>query len=191
MKAKIATTLSTSEARMWEELRKISTLMHVASPILIFRPRDEEELPEQWEVGKQYSLCMSAFGIIPLGKHSIVVKRIDPVNREIETHESDTLTKTWDHLLRVTKIDESRVRYTDEVEIKAGVLTVFIWLFAHVFYRHRQRKWRKLLLEVPIGFGLKCYDLSDPNKEFIEKCSSRDELAEAEKVASHPSTTQQ
>ncbi|MFO7859839.1 MAG: hypothetical protein R6U41_01320 [Desulfosalsimonas sp.] len=44
------------------------------------------------------------------------------------------------------------VHYTDKIEISAGLLSPLIWLFAHVFYRHRQRRW-KLLLERPRGFG--------------------------------------
>lgn len=33
-----------------------------------------------------------------------------------------------------------------------GRLSPAIWLFAHIFYRHRQRRW-KLLLEGPFGLG--------------------------------------
>jgi hypothetical protein len=33
----------------------------------------------------------------------------------------------------------------DTVEVRAGVLTPFIWLFAQLFYRHRQRRWRALV----------------------------------------------
>jgi len=37
------------------------------------------------------------------------------------------------------------VSYTDEIEIQAGWLTPGIWLFAQLFYRHRQRRWKALL----------------------------------------------
>jgi len=30
------------------------------------------------------------------------------------------------------------------VTIKAGVLTPFVWLFARLFYAHRQRRWATL-----------------------------------------------
>jgi hypothetical protein len=36
------------------------------------------------------------------------------------------------------------VVYRDRVEVRAGVLTPFIWVFAQIFYRHRQRRWRRL-----------------------------------------------
>lgn len=31
------------------------------------------------------------------------------------------------------------------VEIRAGVLTPLVWLFAQVFFRYRQMRWRSLL----------------------------------------------
>jgi hypothetical protein len=34
--------------------------------------------------------------------------------------------------------------YRDQVTIQAGMFTPFIWLFAQLFYRHRQRRWRQL-----------------------------------------------
>jgi len=42
-------------------------------------------------------------------------------------------------------IEPGSVEYSDEIEIRAGLLTPVIWAFAHGFYRHRQRRWRVLL----------------------------------------------
>ena len=130
---------------MWDELQKTSSLMHVAAPILIFKPEKSAQLPLKWGIDKLYRLRIYAFGIIPLGKHRIVVKKIDHRRKEILTNESGFLTKRWDHFVQVEKIDEATVRYTDQIEIQAGILTVFIWLFAHLFYRRRQRKWKLLM----------------------------------------------
>ncbi len=55
------------------------------------------------------------------------------------------LTKVWNHIINFHAIDEQTIEYTDEIEIKAGILTLSIWLFSQVFYRHRQNKWKKLL----------------------------------------------
>ena len=40
-----------------------------------------------------------------------------------------------------------RTRYTDQVEIRAGWKTPFVWLWANAFYAHRQKKWIRLLKE--------------------------------------------
>jgi len=37
-------------------------------------------------------------------------------------------------------------RYTDDVEIHAGPLTVPAWLFAQLFYFHRQRRLNRLVM---------------------------------------------
>jgi len=145
MKAKISTTINTNVSRMWEELQKTSSLMHVASPILVFRTQDGKSLPEIWEVGRVYKLKLFAFHILPLGKHNIKVKKIEPAEWEICTSEYGSLTKTWNHNIYIIPVSESALRYTDEIDIEAGFLTYFVWLFAHIFYRHRQRKWRILL----------------------------------------------
>jgi len=51
-----------------------------------------------------------------------------------------------------------KVSYTDEIEIQAGWLTPVIWLFAHIFYRHRQRRWKVMMKEIScatdVGRGL-------------------------------------
>jgi len=145
MKATISTIIHANGNKMWEELQKTSSLMYVASPILIFKSQDGRELPSKWEVEREYPLKVYTFNIVPLGKHYIIVKRIDAKNKEIFTNEFGSLTKTWNHLVRVHVLGENIIKYTDEIEIKAGMLTAFIWMFAQVFYRHRQRKWKKLL----------------------------------------------
>ncbi len=145
MKARISTLIATNENRIWSELQKTASLMYVAAPVLIFKPRDGESLPEKWIAGRRYALRIYGLGIIPLGKHDIVVQKIDSVRKEMVTNESGLLAKTWNHLLRVDKADDHTVKYTDEIEIRAGILTAGIWLFAHIFYRHRQRKWKILL----------------------------------------------
>jgi len=145
MKATIATIMQAESNKMWEELQKISSLMYVAAPVIIFKFQDGCRLPASWEIGREYQLKIFAFHIVPFGKHYIVVKSINAKNKEIFTNESGSLTKTWNHFVRVETLDKKRLKYTDEIEIKAGMLTVFIWMFAQVFYRHRQRKWKKLL----------------------------------------------
>lgn len=43
------------------------------------------------------------------------------------------------------KLDENTTGYTDIVEIDAGWKTVLVYLWAVCFYKHRQKKWIKLL----------------------------------------------
>ena len=54
------------------------------------------------------------------------------------------MIKTWDHMIEVAP-DGDGTRFTDRVTVDAGWLTPFVALFARVFYRHRQRRWRRLI----------------------------------------------
>ena len=145
MRARISTVIKTNENRMWDELQKVSSLMHVASPILKFKPQKNHSLPEKWALGNEYKLKLSFFGIIPLGGHFIKLVELNKEEKKIVSNEHGNLTKVWNHIIKLKPIDEQTIEYTDEIEIKAGILTFSIWLFAHIFYRHRQSRWKKLL----------------------------------------------
>lgn len=54
-----------------------------------------------------------------------------------------TLATKWDHLITIQASEQGS--YTDRVEVRAGVLTPFVWLFSWFFYRHRQRRWQRLI----------------------------------------------
>jgi len=54
------------------------------------------------------------------------------------------LIKKWDHRITIDPSGTGTL-YRDHVIIEAGVFTFFIWAFAQIFYRHRQRRWRQLV----------------------------------------------
>ncbi len=72
------------------------------------------------------------------------VIRVAPQERVIESREGGGPVHTWNHRIKITPLDEQHCRYLDEVKLKAGLLTPFVWLFAQVFYRYRQARWRRL-----------------------------------------------
>lgn len=144
MRVKISTTLNATEDEMWERLQKVSSLMYVASPILTFKPANESPLSEKWETKRMYKLKLFLFGLIPLGAHNIELVEINRTKNRIVSKEHGKLAREWNHIIWFQKIDGNKLHYTDEIEIKAGLITVVVWLFAHVFYRHRQRRWKRL-----------------------------------------------
>ena len=80
---------------------------------------------------------------IPLGKHTIKIIEMDEKKKYILTNETG-IVKYWNHKLIIKKIGNKKTRYTDEVEIKSGILTWFFWLFASFYYRYRHWRWKKL-----------------------------------------------
>ena len=145
MRATISTLMCSGVNRMWTELLKPDSLTKVSAPILYFTPQDGQPLPNTWEVGDTYALRLSAFRVLPLGRHVIEVKVLDAQAREIYTNEHGSLARTWNHRIRLGAHAGATIEYTDQIEIHAGVLTPLIWLFAHLFYRHRQHRWKALV----------------------------------------------
>jgi hypothetical protein len=145
MIARISTRLVCSEDELWQKIIEPVSLQFVASPIVRFVPVREGGLTGEWQVGIPYHLRLYFLKCIPLGRHTIQLMRIDKAANRIVSQESGRLARSWKHIIRFREVAPGVVSYADEIEIRAGWVTPFIWLFAQVFYRHRQRRWKVLL----------------------------------------------
>lgn len=144
MKFHLQTTLPCSPEAAWQEVKKPSLLMHVASPIVTFKPVEPPTLPAEWPSGEAVRLEFHLFGLISMGVRTIFFERIDDARMQLQTREHDSLIRRWDHLIEIGRGEDGETRYIDSLDLDAGVLTLPVWLFAQGFYRHRQRRWRKL-----------------------------------------------
>ena len=145
MLARISTVFDCTAAQLWDEISRPASLRFVSAPFLHFEPLVAGDLDSEWVVGKTYPLRLSLFGFLPAGKHHITLTNIDREANLIESEESGALAPVWNHTIQFHPIGDGRLHYTDEIEIQAGLLTGFIGAFAHLFYRHRQRRWKMLL----------------------------------------------
>lgn len=145
MLARISTVFDTTPDRLWDEVTKPDSLRFVSAPILSFQPLKPGELDAPWVIGKTYQLKLTFLNFIPLGRHDIEIVKIDRESNTIVSNEGSALAPVWNHIIHFRQVGEGKIRYTDEIEIQAGWRTPFIWAFAHLFYRHRQRRWRTLL----------------------------------------------
>ncbi|KJS29890.1 MAG: hypothetical protein VR64_18660 [Desulfatitalea sp. BRH_c12] len=145
MIARISTRLACSENELWQKIIEPGSLQFVASPIVSFVPVREGGLSGEWQVGVPYQLKLYFLKLIPLGRHTIQLVRIDKEANKIISQERGLLARVWNHIICFREVALGVVSYTDEIEIRAGWLTPAIWLFAQLFYRHRQRRWKVLL----------------------------------------------
>jgi len=129
---------------VWNEVQHISRLREIAWPLVSFHDAPGEKLPESWTEGQLVRFRSFLFGLIPLGTRKLKFERIDRSAGEMLTRESDQLCSRWDHCIRVRPLPDGQTKYSDTVEIDAGWLTPFVWLFARWFYRHRQRRWQEI-----------------------------------------------
>ncbi len=145
MTVELTTLLDAPAERVWAEVNRPALLQHVARPLVAFRPLDPPRFPERWDE-RPYRVGVRLFGVLPLGWQVVGIRR--PPDTGLARHLRDdghsALVRRWDHLITVEPAGPGRTRYTDRVEVEAGVLTPVVWAFAALFYRHRQRRWRDL-----------------------------------------------
>ena len=131
----------TSRETVFENLRKPETLQYIARPFATFEP--EEDVGSVWAEGEKSSYRFRLFGIIPFGTHTIRIIRFSPDG--ISSREGNEHVPVWNHDITMVRLDDNHTKYTDRVEIRTGWKTVFVWLWANLFYAHRQKKWIRLL----------------------------------------------
>ncbi len=147
MKASAEIILPAPLDQVWQHVLTPRLMVHVAAPWVAFRPLHPAAWPDQWQPGP-YRVAMRLFGLVPLGEQTIGIEFPacdDPQQRRLRDNGWGALIRRWDHQIYAMAIDNQSCRYRDEVTISAGLLTPFIWVYAQLFYRHRQRRWRRLV----------------------------------------------
>jgi ligand-binding SRPBCC domain-containing protein len=148
MKVDIATTIKLPPEAVWDAVQRHELLRHIAWPLLRFVPRRGEQWPAHFTEGQAVAARLHLFGIIPMGEQWIVPSLYTPDGggwpRRLRDNGHSRLIKRWDHWITVEPDSDGGTAYRDTVDVDARLLTPAIGLFAHLFYRHRQRRWRKL-----------------------------------------------
>jgi len=101
-----------------------------------------------WREGETVVGWVFLFGLIPFSRHTLHIAVIDDAARRLGSEESGGLLRTWKHDIVVTPISQGRCVYRDRVELDAGKFTPIVAMYAHWFYRTRQRRWRALAKEL-------------------------------------------
>lgn len=138
----ITTVLDAPPDSIWASVLTPEAFHHVTRGLISFPALGRRDEP--FHVGDSVSGPLRLFGVIPLGRHHITVADVDRHERRLRTHERGGMVRTWNHDIEIEPIvgEPTRCRYTDRIEIDAGVASGVVVGFAHVFYRLRQRRWR-------------------------------------------------
>jgi hypothetical protein len=134
---KVTTELPIPAETACELAQKPAMFKHVVWPVFTIG-----EVPARIEEGEEVSARLYFFGLLPAWKHHL--RLVSLKEREIYSNEHGGPVAVWNHRLTFEPVSERSCRYTDEVEIHAGVSTLPTVLFAHLVYRWRQRRWRTL-----------------------------------------------
>ncbi len=135
--------LPCSFERAVAEVKQPRLLIHIARPMVHFTPCDGTVIPEQWRE-RTYWFQLKLLGVLPFGKQAVRISFEEQPGRfMVRDNGFSALIRKWDHRITITDSDGA-VIYRDQLELDAGILTPLVWLFARVFYGHRQSRWRKL-----------------------------------------------
>lgn len=146
----LSTELDAPADAVWREVCRPRLLRYVSAPFQTFDAVEPPEWPEVWR-GGTYHVRLRLLGVVPLGEQAIVLAfpavpaTPGPERYELHDQGHGRLAHTWDHLITVQARPDGRTTYRDRVEVRAGLLTPLVWLFAQAFHRHRQRRWRTLV----------------------------------------------
>ena len=142
MIARIQISLPSAAASVWKMLLQRDAFLYYTRGMLGFK--GAEEWPEEFEEGMVVETQLVFFNIFPGLKYRLHVIRIDREKMEIASREGGGFIRQWNHRKWLEHRSEYSCKYIDEVHIDAGIFTFFTWIYAHVFYRYRQCRMRKL-----------------------------------------------
>jgi len=140
--ARISTSLDTDAERAWRAVQRKSTFLYVTKGVLGIA--DADRYPEEWHAGDVVRARLVFFGFLPGWMHELRLVRVDGERRELYTNERGGVLSAWNHCITVEPAGATRCRYTDEIDMDAGLLTPLVWLYAHIFFRYRQMRLRRL-----------------------------------------------
>jgi len=143
MIATIQTYFKTAADTAWETLKKKDTFLFITHGFLGFI--GSKNWPEEFYEGQEIDTRFVFFHIFPAWKHYLRVVKLDNHRKELYSNEKGGPIKIWNHLIKIEPETDQSCKYTDQIEIKAGLLTPFVWGYAHVFYRYRQHRWKRLI----------------------------------------------
>ena len=143
----LSTRINLPAETVWKEVWTVRLLMHIAWPLVRFVPVGIESL-DAFEPGGRYLVKLRLLGVLPIGTQWIATSIHEPENggwpKRLRDDGHSAIIKKWDHWITIEPNSQSGTDYRDEVDMSAGLFTLPVWVFAQIFYRHRQRRWRNL-----------------------------------------------
>jgi hypothetical protein len=143
IKITICSKLNNSIDKIWKRILNIETLVEICKPMATFKIITKENIVI-WDLNTEYIFKLFLYGFILFGNHKIILETIDTERNIIQSKEHNNIVRIWNHKITMENYGEKITKYTDEVEIYAGIFTFFIAFWGIIFYKHRQKKWQKM-----------------------------------------------
>lgn len=139
----VETVLPTSADHVWSAMLAPATFLYVCRGLFGFPALAGRTEPLRR--GERGTGWLMACHVIPAYRHTIEVVDVDEASGTIRTREHGGVLKAWNHTLHVEALQENSCRYSDTVDIDAGVFTGAVVVIANGLFKYRQRRWHKLV----------------------------------------------
>lgn len=137
---RVETRLDAPAEVVWATVQRYATLRHVMAGLIRFSGK----MPEHVNANDRVEVRLWFFHLIPAWKHVIAIEQVSSVDRTIQSRERGGFVRTWNHRITVEGTADGATHYVDEIEIEAGPWTPLVCAWAHLQYRYRQSRWRRL-----------------------------------------------
>ena len=117
----LETELPTDADRVWNAMQYAGTFLYLCRGL--FGIPALSGRTEPLRVGEAGTAWLWGLHLIPLYRHTIHVVEVDADNRTVRTNESGGILRTWNHTLHVEPIGRGRCRYSDSIDIDAGMFS--------------------------------------------------------------------
>lgn len=145
MNLSVSTILRIPSTVAWDTLLRKDTFLFITRGAM--RYSGAQDWPDRlMETGVEIETTAWPLSIPPGNNHTFKIVNVDSEKMLIQTEEYGGLIKGWNHTMTVVPITGTTCRYTDQVEIHAGIVTPVVWVLANLFYRFRQSRWRTLAM---------------------------------------------
>lgn len=151
MRVTLSTPLDAPPEWVAAHLQSTAVFRHITAPLVHFSPPAGTDWPRLWAPGN-FEVRIRLLGWLPMGPQTVRISVEAPAEPggwpTLRDNGEGRLMRRWDHRITLQPLPDGRTLYTDDIEVVARYLPLLMTplsaLFAHVFYRHRQRRWRAL-----------------------------------------------
>ncbi len=146
---KLTTEMPCSAEELWRAVHDPLVLRAICAPLVELTPAEPPVFPEEF-VPATYVVKMKAFGFLPLGRQAMQIEHPAPEPGEqlprflLRDHGTGQLARVWHHEILIVPVTDQTCRYSDLLEIDAGLLTPPVAAFARTYFRHRQRRLKEV-----------------------------------------------
>jgi hypothetical protein len=138
----VTTELEADADLVWAAMQHPTTFLYVCRGLFGVPALAGRSVP--FRQGESGTGWIFAFHVLPLHRHTIELAEVDESTRTLRSHEHGGVVRAWNHTLHVEPVGERRSRYSDTVDIDAGLLTAVVARVAVSICRYRQARWRRL-----------------------------------------------